>query len=155
MDQIEEKEDFIPTPLQIKFAKVYLDIDTRRTREEMAEKIGVSRRTLYTWLEKKEFRTWLNTKKLELVNDSLIDIYKVAVRKAKAGNYHFARLLFEMVGDYRPGMKIDTGETELIRIEVVQSQAQKQGSDDKENQITIVKEAISGSIEENKAPDKK
>ncbi len=42
----------------------------------------------------------------------------------------FARLLLEITGDYRPGMKIDTGETELIKIEVVQSQAQKQGSDD-------------------------
>jgi len=125
MEEIEVKE-FIPTPLQVKFATVYLNVDKRMTREAMAKKIGVSRRTLYTWLEKKEFRSWLNTKKLELINDSLIDIYKTAVRKAKAGDYNFTRLILEMIGDYRPGMKIDTGQMELIRIEVVQGQAQIQ-----------------------------
>ena len=126
MDQIEQKEEFIPTPLQVKFALVYLNIDKRQTREQMAKKIGVSRRTLFTWLAKKDFKTWLNSKKLELVNDSLIDIYKVAVRKAKAGDYNFVRLILEMIGDYRPGMKIDTGQMELIKIEVVQAQAQAQ-----------------------------
>ena len=126
MDQIEQKEEFIPTPLQVKFTSIYLNTDKRMTREQMAKKIGVSRRTLYTWLEKPEFRTWLNSKKLELVNDSLIDIYKVAVRKAKAGDYNFVRLILEMIGDYRPGMKIDTGQMELIKIEVVQAQAQAQ-----------------------------
>jgi len=135
MDQIENKEEFIPSPIQVKFASYYLNIEKKLTRTEIAKKIGISRRTIYTWLANPGFRSWLNSKKMELVNESLIDILKTAVRKAKSGHYLFAKLILEMAGVYQPGLKLDTGETELIKIEVVQAQAQQQVKEVKEDSI--------------------
>jgi transcriptional regulator with XRE-family HTH domain len=127
-NELENKEGFIPSPVQAKFAKLYLETpEHKRSQERIAEELGISRRTIYNWLHKKpEFRKWLNNKRKEIINDSLVDIYKVAVTKAKSGDYNFVKLMLEMAGDYRPGMKIDTGEQELIRIEVVQAQQQAQ-----------------------------
>ena len=129
MDQIETKDEvkeFIPKPVQVKFASLYLDTGNILTQGEMAKILGITRRTIYTWLLKPGFKKWLNTKRNEMIEDALIPIIKASIRKAKAGNYHHARLLLEIGGVYKPGMKIDTGETELIRIEVVQGLAQIQ-----------------------------
>jgi len=131
---MEEIKEFIPTPLQVKFASMYLNVDKKTTQEQIAKQIGVSRRTIYTWLKNTNFRNWLNSKKLELINESLIDILKVAIRKAKTGDYNFCKMILEMAGAYTPGMKLDTGQTELIKIEVVQSQAQAQIKKEGENE---------------------
>ena len=126
MEEIETKEEFIPSPLQIKFASIYLNVNKRITYEQIGKEIGISRQTIWNWLKKPDFRGWLNSKKMELVNDSLIDIYKVALRKALNGDFNFCKMILEMIGDYQPGMKLNTaGMQELIKIEVVQSQEQQ------------------------------
>ena len=135
MEEIKAKE-FIPKPIQVKFAKLYLDTQTRLTHEQIAKELGINRRTIYNWLNNKEFKDWLNSKRLELIDNSLIDIYRVAVEKAKKGDYNFCKMLLEISGDYQPGMKLNTiGSQELIKIEVVQSQlqAQKQGDDNEDH----------------------
>lgn len=130
MEEIEEKKEeikeFIPKLTQIKFASLYLDVSKRLTREEIAQEIGVTRTTTWTWFQNPEFVKWINAQKGKLLDHAIIDIYKTAVRKAKSGHYLFAKLLLEMAGCYQPGFRVDTGETELVRIEVVQAQAQKQ-----------------------------
>lgn len=130
MEEIEEKKEFIPKPLMVKFARLYLDTPSPRlTYERICQEIGISRRTVYNWLHKKEFKDWLNSKRMEVINDSLIDIYKIAVTKAKTGDFNFCKLILEMSGNYIQGMKLDTGQAELIRIEVVQGQAQIHASE--------------------------
>ena len=128
----EEKKEFIPKPKQIKFASLYLDVSKRLTREEIAEEIGVVRKTTWNWFQNPDFVRWLNSQKDKLLENALIGIYKTAVRKAKGGHYLFAKLLLEMAGCYQPGLKLDTGETELIRIEVVQAQQQTQEKESQE-----------------------
>lgn len=122
----EVKQEFTPKPAQIKFASLYLDVSKKLSQEEIAEEMGVTRKTFWNWRQNPDFVKWLNTQKDKLLEYALIDIYKVAIRRAKSGHYLFAKLLLEMAGAYQPGLKIDTGQVELIKIEVVQSQAQAQ-----------------------------
>ena len=131
----EEEKEFVPKLIQVKFAALYLDTNRRLTQEQMAKEIGVTRKTTYTWLLNPVFRKWLNTRRNEMIEGALIPIIQTSIRRAKAGNYNHARLILEIAGVYQPGMKIDTGLTELIRIEVVQSQAQAQGQDKKGDKI--------------------
>jgi len=130
MNEIEEKKEFRPKPLQMRFAEIYLNPTVIMTRDQIAKELGINRRTIYNWLQIPEFKEWLYSRRMELINNSLIDIYRVAVDKARRGDYNFCRLILEMSGEYTPGMKVNTsGVQELIKIEVVQSQqqAQKQG----------------------------
>ena len=121
MEEIEVKEEYKPTPLQARFIRLYFETNPRRTQEKIAEELGVCRMTIYNWLKKKEFRDWLNSKRLEIINDSLIDIYKTLVHKARQGDFNSMKLCLEMSGNYTQGMKIDTGVQEQIIIEVMQS----------------------------------
>lgn len=124
--EIEVKE-FLPTPIQAKFARLYLDTPSPRlTQEKIAEAIGINKRTIYNWLHKKEFSKWLSSRRLEILDSSLIDIYKILVTKAKMGDFNCIKLVMEMSGNYTPGVRVqNTGATEQIIIEVVQSQAQQ------------------------------
>ncbi len=131
MEEIEIKE-FRPKPLQMRFAEIYLNPTFKKTNEQIANEIGISRRTIYNWLKLPGFKEWLYSRRMELINNALIDIYRIAVDKAKRGDYNFCRMILEMAGEYTPGMKVNTsGVQELIKIEVVQSQqqAQKQGEE--------------------------
>ena len=130
----EVKKEFTPKLSQIRFASLYLDLGQYLTREEIAKEIGVVRKTTWNWFQNPDFVKWLNTQKDRLLETALIDIYKTAIRKAKSGHYNFTKLLLEMAGAYQPGLKLDTGETELIRIEVVQQQAQKQEGQEVKNE---------------------
>jgi len=136
MKEIESKEEvkeFSPKPAQIRYASIYLNIMDRLTQEEIAKEIGITRKTIWNWYKKPEFVRWLNTQKDSLIYNSLIEIYKVAIRKARSGHYLFAKLILEMAGAYQPGLKLDTGETELIKIEVVQAQKQEQKQEGRES----------------------
>jgi len=97
-----QKVTFEPDPKQIKFAEIYLDHNKKKTKEEMAEEIGVTRMTLWRWFQNEGFIEWINSKTDELLNKSLVARYKTAVRKAEAGDFQFSKLLLEMQGKYTP-----------------------------------------------------
>lgn len=94
-----ENVRFEPKPEQLKFAEIYLDL-SRKTITELAKEVGVSDRTIYRWFKDKDFVSWLNSKKDEILNRSLMAIYKTAIRKAIAGDFKFSKMLFEMQGEY-------------------------------------------------------
>jgi len=91
---------FEPNPKQIKFAELYLDIDKKLTKKEIAAEIGITDRTIRNWFNDENFVDWINSKKDEILNKSLMARYKVAIRKAAQGDFQFSKLLFEMTGEY-------------------------------------------------------
>lgn len=101
------KKGFKPINAQVKFVELFLDIDKKYTKEEMAEVIGVHRNTISNWFKNKDFVAWINSKKDELLNSSLMPRYKTAVRKAVAGDYSFSKMLFEMQKEYSPSLNVD------------------------------------------------
>ena len=91
---------FEPNPKQIRFAEIYLDFDSRKTQKEIADDIKVHPRTIHRWFDNRGFVDWINSKRDEILNKSLMARYKVAVRKAAQGDFQFSKLLFEMTGEY-------------------------------------------------------
>ena len=125
MDQIEDKKEFIPKPIQVKFATLYMQIP-RKTQAEIADELKVHRNTVASWLHDERFRSWLNSKCNEMIEKSLVQLYQIGLVQALRGKFDFWKVIMELAGVYTPGMKIDTGTQEQIRIEIVQSQAQAQ-----------------------------
>lgn len=95
-----QSETFTPEPEQIQFAEIYLDYNRKDTLEDLAKEAGVSRTTVWRWFQDNNFVSWINSKKDQMLNSSLSDRYKVAIRKARAGDFQFSKLLFEMQGEY-------------------------------------------------------
>jgi len=91
---------FEPNPKQIRFAEIYLNLDSRKTQKEIAEDIKVNPKTIQRWFDNGEFVRWINSKRDEILNKSLMARYKVAIRKAAQGDFQFSKLLFEMTGEY-------------------------------------------------------
>jgi len=102
MDKSKQSVTFEPEPEQLAFAEIYLDYNRKLTFEDTAKEVGVSRTTIWRWFKNKDFVSWLNSKKDELLNKSLMDRYRTAVRKARAGDFSFSKLLFEIQGEYIP-----------------------------------------------------
>lgn len=129
MDEIKDTKDdikeFIPKPIQVKFATLYMQIP-RKTQAEIANELKVHRNTVANWLHDERFRSWLNSKCNEMIEKSLVQLYQIGLVQALRGKFDFWKVIMEMSGNYQPGVKIDTGQTEQIRIEIVQSQAQSQ-----------------------------
>jgi len=125
MEEIEDKKEFIPKPIQVKFATLYMQIP-RKTQAEIANELKIHRNTVANWLHDERFRTWLNSKCNEMIEKSLVQLYQIGLVQALRGKFDFWKCIMELAGVYTPGMKIDTGTQEQIRIEIVQSQAQAQ-----------------------------
>jgi len=134
MDEIEEKKEFMPKPIQVKFAELYMQVP-RKTQIEIARELGVHENTVANWLHNKELRAWLNTKCNKMIESSLVKLYRVGIEKALRGKFDFWKVIMELAGIYQPGMKINTDKAELIKIEVVQAQAQQQVKEVKEDSI--------------------
>ena len=100
VDKISNNFNFEPNPKQIKFAELYLDFDKKLTKKDIAMEIGITDRTVVNWFKNPGFVNWINSKKDELLNKSLMARYRIAIRKAAQGDFQFSKLLFEMTGEY-------------------------------------------------------
>ncbi len=100
VDKISNNFNFEPNPKQIKFAELYLDFDKKLTKKDIAMEIGITDRTVVNWFKNPGFVNWINSKKDEILNKSLMARYRIAIRKATQGDFQFSKLLFEMTGEY-------------------------------------------------------
>jgi transcriptional regulator with XRE-family HTH domain len=106
MDNMKENATFQPNPEQLKFAELYLNYTKKQTLEEIAKEIGIAYSTIWRWFQNNDFVDWINSKKNELLNKSLMARYRTSIRKAEAGDFQFSKMLFEMTGDYRQRTEI-------------------------------------------------
>ena len=93
---------FEPNNNQEKFLEYILDPDSKFTKKQIADEIGITVHCIYKWYRDQNFVKWLNSFRDRIIENSLFDIYKTSSRKSKAGDYNFSRLLLEMSGDYTP-----------------------------------------------------
>jgi len=107
MDKKLQNVTFQPSTHQLKFAEIYLDYTQKKTYEEIGKEINVTRMTIWRWFQNEDFVDWINEQARNLLAQSLSDRLKVAIRQAKAGDFSFSKLLFEMEGEYTPSRKIE------------------------------------------------
>ena len=92
VDKISNNFNFEPNPKQIKFAELYLDFDKKLTKKDIAMEIGITDRTVVNWFKNPGFVNWINSKKDEILNKSLMARYRIAIRKAAQGDFQFSKL---------------------------------------------------------------
>ena len=83
---------------------------------EIAEKAGVSRQTIYSWMDNTEFKEALNKKIDQYTDSQTSSVWKSLIAQAKQGNVQAIKLFFEMRGKYRDRKEISGPGGEPIEI---------------------------------------
>ena len=122
MDKPIQNSTFKPTIKMLAYANNMLDLNENLTKNEIAKKLKIDRTTIYGWYKNVDFINWLNGQAKELFMISKSDRIKAAVKKAKNGDFNFAKLIFEIEGEYTPTLKQDINikVTEIIISHVVE-----------------------------------
>lgn len=122
MDKTQDNAIFQPSKKQLDYALILLDPEQRTTKTDIAKKIDVDSSTVWRWEQDIAFVKWLNSLAETTLQASFSERLTTAVRRAKNGDYNFARLLFEMEGKYTPTLKQDVNikVTEIIISHVVE-----------------------------------
>ena len=113
---------FKPTPKMLSYVNKLLDLNENLSQTEIVKRLKIDRTTVWGWYKNVDFVNWLNEQSRELFAKSKSDRIKAAVKKAKNGDYNFAKLIFEMEGEYTPTLKQDINikVTEIIISHVVE-----------------------------------
>lgn len=109
MDIEKQIETFEPLPEQIKFVELWLDYTQKLTLEQIAEKIGCSRTTIWRWHQDKDFINWLNDKSDKMLRSALSRIHKSLIRKAELGDVSAIKLYLENLGEFVAKSEITVG----------------------------------------------
>lgn len=107
MDKPIQNSTFKPTVKMLAYANNLLDLNENLTKNDVAKKLKIDRTTIYGWYKNVDFINWLNGQAKELFTISKSDRIKAAVKKAKNGDFNFAKLIFEMEGEFTPTLKQD------------------------------------------------
>ena len=73
----------------------------------IAEKSNVSRMTIWRWFRNKDFLEWMNDQTKLFLSQTFSERINIAIRRAKAGDFNFSKLLFEMEGEYIKKTKVE------------------------------------------------
>lgn len=95
------------TSKQIEFANMLVDPEYKlMTKTAMAEKIKVSRSTLYKWIERKDLMDYSQSL-LDYYTDGAVgDVWKSLIKTALKGNVKAIQLFFEMKQMYIPPYQV-------------------------------------------------
>lgn len=88
------------TPEQVMAAELYMARKSNgMSVEDVAAQIGVSRRTIYRWLQLPEFKRYCREKAVEVAEESLGRVLDVLTQKAlEAKNAKFVELYLKVCG---------------------------------------------------------
>lgn len=109
MSAVEQNLTFQPKTEQIKFAEIYLDYRQKLTFEQIAEKIGCSRTTIWNWFQNPDFLEWINEQATYMQKTALVPILKSLIRKAEVGDVQAIKLYLEKMGEFSEKLKIEVG----------------------------------------------
>jgi len=84
---------------------------------ETADKAGVARKTIYTWLDDENFNEVLNEKIDKFVNSQTAGVWKSLIANAIDGDTRAIKLFFEMQGKYKDRKEITGKNGGAIEIE--------------------------------------
>lgn len=73
---------------------------------KIAEKAGVSRQTIYDWMDDEEFKQVLDKKIDQYVNSQTANVWKSLIEQARNGSVPAIKLFFEMEGKYKERKEI-------------------------------------------------
>jgi len=83
---------------ELKIVYAILEKNHKATWEQVAKKLGISRRQLYNWRQATKIQEPVRKISRDLLISELPDVYKALVRKAKSGDCSAMKLFFEIIG---------------------------------------------------------
>jgi len=87
------------------------------TITEIADRAGVSRQTIYAWLDDSTFNEVLNKKIDKMVNSQTASVWKSLIKEAVQGDVRAIKLFFEMQGKYKDRKEITGKDGQPIQTE--------------------------------------
>jgi hypothetical protein len=85
-----------PNPRQILMVELLINPEDRRTKEDKCKEVGVKKQTLYNWLKKPEFVTYMNSQIDKYTNSELSEVWKALLLQCRRGNIEAIKLFFKM-----------------------------------------------------------
>jgi transposase-like protein len=82
---------------ELKIVYAILEKNHKTTWEQVAKKLGISRRQLYNWRQSPKIQEPIRKYSRDLLLSELPDVYKALVKKAKSGDCGAMKLYFEIV----------------------------------------------------------
>ena len=79
---------------------------------ELCEEIGVSRASFYRWMDKPEFRDYLNDLIDKYSDSELAAVWKALIRKCVRGDTQAMKLYFELKGRFE--CQMDNGGVQIL-----------------------------------------
>lgn len=67
--------------------------------KDIAEEVGCSEKTLYTWRKLPEFMEQVVVRSREIIKEELPDIYQTLTDKCKDGSHHHIKILLDHLAD--------------------------------------------------------
>ncbi len=92
---------------------------TPSTQALLAEKLGVSEKTVSRWAQNPELQEAVNVRSWELLGSKLPEYYGALSREAEKGSYQHLKLVMEMLGKYTPRQELTGANGGEVRITVV------------------------------------
>jgi hypothetical protein len=84
---------------ELKVAYAILEKNHQTTWEQVAKKLGISRRQLYNLRQSQTIQEPIRKYSRDMLITELPDVYKALVKKAKSGDCGAMKLFFEVIGN--------------------------------------------------------
>ena len=102
---------------QIKFAKLLIDPEDRRSRRDKIAEVGVAPSTAYRWLKDPDYLDYIN-EQLGMITDSHISTaWQSLITQVKRGDTQAIKLFFELKDKYRDRKEITGQDGEPIKVD--------------------------------------
>lgn len=111
MDNITNPNKPVWTANQLKAIEVLAYDGLGKTKEEIAEMVGVRRETIWQWQKNPAFNQAVYDRFMELAEKDLPEVVAATFREAKKGNVQAQKLILEHFGKFRPGLDLSTSDS--------------------------------------------
>lgn len=101
---VKKGKDWRPHAKQIKMAELLINPEDRRTKEAKCKEVGITYKTLWTWMKDERFVNYMNSQIDKYVNGEMADVWRALLAKCKRGDIQAIKLLFE-VKEIHPSTK--------------------------------------------------
>lgn len=91
-----KSKDWRPHAKQIKMAQLLLNPEDRRTKQEKCKEVGITHKTLWTWMKDKRYVDYVNGQLEQYTNAEMSDVWRALLMQCKRGNIQAIKLFFEM-----------------------------------------------------------
>jgi transposase-like protein len=130
---------------ELRIVYAILEKNHKTTWEQVAKKLGISRRQLYNWRQSTRIQEPVRKISRDLLISELPDVYKALVKKAKSGDCAAMKLFFEIVGSIDDQRAIESKRSNSLQeiLDLIhQTDLAKNNNKSSDNNVTESEKAV-------------